>query len=65
MKERRGSGRGSKRHSSGGTHSLMHAQIPVRPVPGACAVAAGISISGMGAGEFLFKGFLPAKGQER
>lgn len=40
-------------------------QIPVRPVPGACAAAAGISVSGMGSGEFLFKGFLPAKGKER
>lgn len=41
------------------------AEIPVCPVPGASAVMAALSASGLPADEFTFAGFLPAKGGKR
>jgi len=41
------------------------AGIPVVPVPGPCALAAGISVAGMAGEEFTFLGFLPAKKSAR
>ncbi len=35
------------------------------PIPGPCALAAAISVSGFPASRFHFEGFLPAKGKER
>jgi len=40
-------------------------RIPVVPVPGACASVAALAASGLAADEFLFLGFLPARGGER
>jgi len=37
----------------------------VRPVPGACAAVAALSVSGLPTDRFLFEGFLPAKAQAR
>lgn len=39
--------------------------IPVEPVPGACALAAVLSASGLPTNGFLFAGFLPAKTSAR
>src|SRR5881275_2966733 len=39
--------------------------IPVVTVPGPTAVAAALSVSGLGADRYLFLGFLPRKGTER
>jgi len=39
--------------------------LPVSPVPGPCAAAAAVSISGFPAGGYLFAGFLPARGATR
>jgi len=39
--------------------------IPVVTVPGPTAVAAALSVSGLGADRYLFLGFLPRKGAER
>jgi 16S rRNA (cytidine1402-2'-O)-methyltransferase len=39
--------------------------VPVVAVPGPTAVAAALSISGLGADRYLFLGFLPRKGGER
>lgn len=39
--------------------------IPVVPVPGACAAIAALCASGLAATEFLFVGFLPPKGEKR
>lgn len=38
---------------------------PVRPVPGACAAIAALSVSGLATDRFLFEGFLPAKAGTR
>ncbi len=37
------------------------AQVPVVPVPGACALIAGLSAAGLPSDRFVFEGFLPAK----
>jgi 16S rRNA (cytidine1402-2'-O)-methyltransferase len=39
--------------------------IPVRPVPGASAVLAALSVSGLPTGSFCFYGFLPRRGSAR
>jgi len=39
--------------------------IPVVSIPGPTAVAAALSVSGLGADRFLFLGFIPRKGAER
>lgn len=39
--------------------------VAVVPVPGPCALATAISMAGLRADQFLFCGFLPAKGGER
>lgn len=41
------------------------AGIPVVPIPGACAVIAALSVSGLPVDRFCFEGFLPAKAQAR
>lgn len=35
--------------------------LPVRPVPGACALIAALSVAGLATDRFLFAGFLPAR----
>ncbi len=35
--------------------------LPVRPIPGACAAIAALSVSGLPTDRFLFEGFLPAR----
>lgn len=37
------------------------AQVPVVPVPGACALIAGLSAAGLPSDRFVFEGFLPAQ----
>ncbi len=37
------------------------AQVQVVPVPGACALIAGLSVAGLPSDRFIFEGFLPAK----
>ncbi len=39
--------------------------FPVRPVPGACAAIAALSVSGLPTDRFLFEGFLPARDRAR
>lgn len=39
--------------------------FPVRPVPGACAAIAALSVSGLPTDRFLFEGFLPAREKAR
>ena len=49
--------------SDPGCHLVKHALangIKVIPVPGACALACALSISGINANQFVFEGFLPA-----
>jgi len=41
------------------------AGIAVVPVPGACALIAGLSAAGLPSDRFIFEGFLPAKGAAR
>lgn len=41
------------------------AKIPVRAIPGACALAAAASVSGFSTDELLFAGFLPKKPGKR
>jgi 16S rRNA (cytidine1402-2'-O)-methyltransferase len=41
------------------------AGLPVRPVPGACAAIAALSVAGIPSDRFCFEGFLPAKGAAR
>ena len=41
------------------------ANIPVVPIPGACAVVTALSASGLPSERFVFEGFLPAKGPMR
>jgi 16S rRNA (cytidine1402-2'-O)-methyltransferase len=45
--------------------ACRRAALPVVPVPGACAVAAVLSASGLPSDGFLFAGFLPAKTSAR
>src|SRR4030095_14689438 len=46
------------------TLSLRH-RLPVIPIPGPSALLAALSASGLPNEEFLFAGFLPARGGER
>ena len=39
--------------------------FPVRPIPGACAAVAALSVSGLATDRFLFEGFLPARAGAR
>jgi len=45
--------------------AAQEAHIQVCPIPGACAVIAALSASGMPTDQFLFAGFIPAKMQQR
>jgi 16S rRNA (cytidine1402-2'-O)-methyltransferase len=45
--------------------ACAEANIPVVPIPGACAVVTALSASGLPSDRFVFEGFLPAKGQAR
>jgi 16S rRNA (cytidine1402-2'-O)-methyltransferase len=45
--------------------AAARAQIDVRPVPGPCAVAGALSVSGLPAEQFVFLGFLPNKAGRR
>jgi 16S rRNA (cytidine1402-2'-O)-methyltransferase len=50
--------------SDPGYRLVRHVQdrgFPVRPVPGACAAIAALSVSGLPTDRFLFEGFLPAR----
>lgn len=40
-------------------------KLPVIAIPGPCAAIAALSISGLAADQFVFEGFLPAKGNQR
>lgn len=39
--------------------------IPVVPIPGACAAITALSVAGLPTNRFVFEGFLPAKSQQR
>lgn len=39
--------------------------IPVRPIPGPCALTAALSVAGLASDRFVFEGFPPAKSQAR
>jgi 16S rRNA (cytidine1402-2'-O)-methyltransferase len=41
--------------------AVQDAGYAVRPIPGACAAIAALSVSGLATDRFLFEGFLPAK----
>jgi 16S rRNA (cytidine1402-2'-O)-methyltransferase len=41
--------------------SVQERGFLVRPVPGACAAIAALSVSGLATDRFMFEGFLPAK----
>lgn len=45
--------------------AVVAAQLPVRPVPGPCALVAALSVAGLPTDRFLFAGFLPAKSGPR
>ncbi|WP_084661834.1 16S rRNA (cytidine(1402)-2'-O)-methyltransferase [Marinospirillum alkaliphilum] len=45
--------------------AVREAGYPVVPVPGACALIAALSVSGLPTDRFFFAGFLPAKDQAR
>ena len=45
--------------------ACVEAGIPVVPIPGACAAITALSASGLPTEQFVFEGFLPAKGQHR
>lgn len=45
--------------------AVVAAGIPVRPVPGPCALVAALSVSGLPTDRFFFTGFLPAKSGPR
>lgn len=46
-------------------NAAQKANVQVSPIPGACAVIAALSASGMPTDQFLFAGFIPAKTQQR
>lgn len=50
-------------------YRLVHAAraqgVPVVPIPGACALIAALSVSGLASDRFSFEGFLPAKAGAR
>ncbi len=39
--------------------------VPVFPIPGACAAVSALSVSGLPAGRFVFEGFLPTDNKKR
>lgn len=41
------------------------ADIPISPVPGACAAIAALSVAGLASDRFVFEGFLPSKAAAR
>ncbi len=41
--------------------AVTAADLPVRPVPGPCALIAALSVAGLATDRFLFAGFLPAR----
>jgi len=45
--------------------AVRQAGIPVVPIPGASAMIAALSVSGLPSDRFVFEGFLPAKGGSR
>ncbi|MCC5884855.1 MAG: 16S rRNA (cytidine(1402)-2'-O)-methyltransferase [Gammaproteobacteria bacterium] len=45
--------------------AVVAAGLPVRPIPGPCALVAALSASGLPTDRFLFAGFLPAKSGPR
>lgn len=45
--------------------ALRQAQIPLVPIPGACAAIAALCVSGLPTDRFYFEGFLPAKALAR
>jgi len=45
--------------------ALRQAQLPVVPIPGACAAIAALSVSGLPTDRFYFEGFLPSKALAR
>jgi len=45
--------------------AAIDAGMPVRPVPGACAVTAALSVAGLATDRFAFEGFLPARSAAR
>lgn len=54
--------------SDPGFHLVQHLrdlEIPVVPVPGACAIIAALSVAGLPTDRFVFEGFLPAKSSAR
>ncbi|MTI15252.1 16S rRNA (cytidine(1402)-2'-O)-methyltransferase [Sansalvadorimonas verongulae] len=46
-------------------NAVREAGLKVVPVPGACAMVAALSVSGLPSDRFFFEGFLPAKGSGR
>ena len=46
-------------------HAAQQAGLTVIPIPGACAVIAALSASGLPTDQFYFAGFTPAKSQQR
>lgn len=45
--------------------ALHQSGVRVYPVPGACALVAALSVSGLPTDGFIFEGFLPSRGQAR
>jgi len=45
--------------------ACAEAQVPVVPVPGACAAVAAVSVAGLSSPEWVFIGFLPISGAQR
>ncbi|MDH5276979.1 MAG: 16S rRNA (cytidine(1402)-2'-O)-methyltransferase [Gammaproteobacteria bacterium] len=45
--------------------ALRAADVPVSPVPGACAAIAALSVAGLPTDRFFFEGFLPARSAAR
>ena len=46
-------------------NAVREAGVRVVPIPGACAMVAALSVSGLPSDRFFFEGFLPAKGAGR
>lgn len=46
-------------------HAAQQQGVTVVPIPGACAVIAALSASGLASDRFAFEGFLPAKASQR
>ncbi len=45
--------------------AVREAGVPIRPVPGPCALVAALSVAGLPSDRFLFLGFLPARARAR